>query len=102
MIGIKTGNESYGGEKSRKYPGVGAYNVDESARYSSKLQTAPRCSFGTSKRLGIPTKPGPGPNMYTPSKLEKVQAPRPFIPSEARLGSAPLNRIKKGKSMSSL
>ena len=55
MIGIKTGQESFGVERSKKLPGVGSYNVDQSSRFSSKIQSAPKCSFGTQKRVGVPT-----------------------------------------------
>lgn len=41
-------------DSREKYPGVGSYNLEQGNRFSSKLKSAPRCSFGRQKRKGLP------------------------------------------------
>ena len=101
VIGIKS-HYDVTGAKKRTTPGVGAYNVNESAEFSASIKQAPRCSFGKEKRKGIPIKTGPAPNQYAPSQVEKWRAPRPFIAQSLRLGSAGSLGLKKGRSMTSL
>ena len=100
VIGIKSSYQITSSKK-KTTPGVGSYNVRESNGFSAKSPNAPRCSFGRAIRKGIPIKDGPSPSQYSPTRMEKIRAPRPFIPSSSRLGSAPLG-MRRGRSVTNL